>query len=186
VPDVYQGAETWNLSLVDPDNRRPVDYGKLRRMLAELPAEPTAAAAARALADAWPDGRVKLYATRACLRARKAEPSLFIEGAYEPIASDAVIAFERSLEDARLVVVAPRFSRTRAGGGHGFALGDAWENETLTLARAGRFVDVFTGQIHEAASVTTKSNVTREGGAGAELSVAKVLSSFPIAWLRAT
>jgi len=80
VPDIYQGSELWDLSLVDPDNRRPVDFELRERMLQKLDADrlrhgPVAAARERYLA--WEDGAVKLLLTALGLRARRRWPELF-------------------------------------------------------------------------------------------------------------
>jgi (1->4)-alpha-D-glucan 1-alpha-D-glucosylmutase len=89
VPDFYQGTELWDLSLVDPDNRRPVDFALRRRLLEALgtEAETTAdlAAFAEHLAKSWHDGRVKLYVTRTALALRRRYRDLFLHGAYEPV-----------------------------------------------------------------------------------------------------
>ena len=87
VPDTYQGTETWNLSLVDPDNRRPVDHARLRtdlRAIREALAGPGAdrGEIARSLLAAKEDGRIKLYVTHQALQHRRLHPGLFAEGAY--------------------------------------------------------------------------------------------------------
>src|SRR5206468_2741938 len=79
VPDTYQGTELWDFSLVDPDNRRPVDYSRRREMLRDLDARVAAAGAdrrelARELLRAKEDGRVKLYVTSQALRCRRDHP----------------------------------------------------------------------------------------------------------------
>ena len=79
VPDFYQGTEFWDLSLVDPDNRRPVDFGMRQRELADDRQD------WRQLAENWPDGRIKMTLTRALLRLRHEFSDLFREGAYEPL-----------------------------------------------------------------------------------------------------
>ncbi len=114
VPDTYQGSELWNLSLVDPDNRRPVDYA-LRSLLLErlaIEAPPTAAIARDALA-CWRDGRVKLLVTARALHLRRRLPELFARGDYVPLASSGpqerhVIAFARRLGEAWAITVVPR------------------------------------------------------------------------------
>jgi (1->4)-alpha-D-glucan 1-alpha-D-glucosylmutase len=114
VPDFYQGTELWDFSLVDPDNRRPVDYARRAALLAALPdpgpadsaatlpdlgradsattlADPERADPAAAISDllaCWEDGRVKLYLTRAALRCRQAHAALFAAGDYAPVAAD--------------------------------------------------------------------------------------------------
>src|SRR5262249_51602306 len=90
VPDLYQGTELWDLSLVDPDNRRPVDFPRRAKMLAGLQkriAEQGAdlIALAGELLAAPVDGRVKMYVTHQALALRRALPQLFCEGAYLPL-----------------------------------------------------------------------------------------------------
>jgi (1->4)-alpha-D-glucan 1-alpha-D-glucosylmutase len=114
VPDFYQGTELWDHSLVDPDNRRPVDFAVRARMLAEL--EPIFTAPAgerrRALAELlenWTDGRAKLFLTACGLRRRREDPELFLEGAYVPLASEGkhaekVVAFARTRGDRAFLV----------------------------------------------------------------------------------
>jgi (1->4)-alpha-D-glucan 1-alpha-D-glucosylmutase len=128
VADFYQGVELWDQSLVDPDNRRPVDFAQRRRLLAELEpllaaadvdgappdSEPHTAALA-GLLDQWPDGRIKLFISTLGMRLRRSRPRLFIEGAYQPLvaagaAADRVIAFARSLDGDELIVVVPRLT----------------------------------------------------------------------------
>ena len=74
VPDLYQGSELWDLSLVDPDNRRPVDFSLRRRLLDELREslldKPSLA---RQLYEQWPDGRIKMFVPQAGLLARRAQ-----------------------------------------------------------------------------------------------------------------
>ena len=79
VPDTYQGCELWDLSLVDPDNRRPVDY-ELRRAYLEQGADP-----AILLAN-WRDGRIKQRVVARTLALRRRHPDLFETGSYEPLA----------------------------------------------------------------------------------------------------
>src|SRR5262249_48809626 len=75
VPDIYQGTETWDYSLVDPDNRRPVDYELHRQMLKSLSTLPP-----KELMEAWPDGRIKLFLTKHILRLRRQHADLFDRG----------------------------------------------------------------------------------------------------------
>ena len=107
VPDFYQGTELWDLSLVDPDNRRAVDFDLRRRELADVQPD------WRRLAANWPDGRIKLALTRALLRLRNDHADLFQHGAYEPLAvsgahAEHVVAFARTLKRQRLVVAIGR------------------------------------------------------------------------------
>ncbi|MFN7135631.1 MAG: malto-oligosyltrehalose synthase, partial [Myxococcales bacterium] len=86
VPDTYQGNELWDYSLVDPDNRRPVDFEKRQALLASL--DEAAAEDRRGLCNelmaSWTDGRVKLYVTAELLRLRRRLPQLFMQGSYAP------------------------------------------------------------------------------------------------------
>jgi len=118
VPDLYQGNELIELSLVDPDNRRPVDYALRRARLAELaalaaaPAETLAEQAAALCAQAL-DGRAKLWITARALALRRARPALFAHGDYHPIGIDGAragnaVAYARRAGASGIVVVAGR------------------------------------------------------------------------------
>ena len=105
VPDIYQGCDLWDLSTVDPDNRRPVDYGVRQEMLKGLDETNPAQ-----LLETWRDGRIKLRLIRAILRYRREHPALFGEGSYEPLTIEGeqarnFIAFQRRHEGEQLVVI---------------------------------------------------------------------------------
>ncbi|HZO95323.1 MAG TPA: malto-oligosyltrehalose synthase [Candidatus Baltobacteraceae bacterium] len=152
VPDTYQGCELWDLSLVDPDNRRPVDFAERDAALAELDAACDAAEdgarerlAARLLAS-WRDGRVKLYVLATLLRRRAAED--WPAGEYTPLEAlgekaQHVVAYARGA----LVIVVPRLPRTLSG--ERPPLGDVWADTTVALGAGGaaRYRDVLTGRI---------------------------------------
>ena len=103
VPDIYQGSEIWDFSLVDPDNRRPVDYDLRAWWLGELVNPPGSRAdLARALVDSKADGRIKLYLTHRALRFRRDHAELFRAGSYVPLeatgdAGEHIVAFARAL-----------------------------------------------------------------------------------------
>ena len=151
VPDIYQGAELWDLSLVDPDNRRPVDYETRRDMLASLKGEITgdgAAAAFARLYAAWEDGAVKLAVTQKLLALRARLPSLFADGGYEPIALEGdaperAIAFERNDGRHRVLVFVRRFPGAGAADALVARLGD------------GEVVDALTGTRHPPGAIDT-------------------------------
>ncbi|MGE8306264.1 MAG: malto-oligosyltrehalose synthase, partial [Pseudomonas kermanshahensis] len=114
VPDLYQGNEYWDFSLVDPDNRRPVDYALRRRTLddATTPAE---------LLAHWRDGRIKQALIARVLDCRQAHAELFRRGAYLPLTvqgrhADKVLAFARLGDDERAIVIAPRLASSLLGG----------------------------------------------------------------------
>jgi len=117
VPDIYQGNEIWDFSLVDPDNRRPVDYTKRRRLLAELESIDMDACVDRgligSLVTGMRDGRCKLFVTWKVLQFRRDHAALFREGAYLPLKVSGeyaanVCAFARRYEDELVVTIAPR------------------------------------------------------------------------------
>jgi (1->4)-alpha-D-glucan 1-alpha-D-glucosylmutase len=115
VPDFYQGTELWDLSLVDPDNRRPVDFEIRRRLLDELRASSLSRPdLARALYQGWEDGRIKLFVTHAALQARKSLPAVFAGGGYVPLRAEGgraenLCAFARTGPGGGLAVaIAPR------------------------------------------------------------------------------
>ena len=155
MPDFYQGTELWDLSLVDPDNRRPVDFercgallksfqngagGNILRLIAELLSAPE-------------DGRIKLFLIYRALQARRAELELFQHGAYQKLTvigslKSHVVAFARELGERRALVVVPRFSSGLVKDG-GYPLGETVWHETRMLPPAGsrlRWRDALTGE----------------------------------------
>jgi (1->4)-alpha-D-glucan 1-alpha-D-glucosylmutase len=117
MPDLYQGGELWDLSLVDPDNRRPVDYAARARLLDEMEGRGVAD-----LMPAWRDGGFKLAATTRLLALRDQAPALFAEGGYQPVAvtgpdADAVCAFVRQAGDLALLTVVTRFPARHSADG---------------------------------------------------------------------
>jgi len=169
VVDIYQGGELWDFSLVDPDNRRPVDYAHRRALLEQLIARggPTVDLA-RELVRSYADGRIKLHVTHVGLQLRRTERELFLDGSYRPIpAGDHVIAFERSRGASRLVCIAPRLPLGRTGGRLPWPLGEAWGDQTIDVGEAATWKNAFTG----------------ERWSGATLRLSEVLGAFPLAWL---
>ena len=117
VPDVYQGCELWDLSLVDPDNRRPVDYDLRRALLDEirgsLRSGSTRAEVARSLFENPENGAIKLYLTWTVLNHRKANQALYLQGTYRPIETAGeprghVVSFLRRHQGRSVLVAAPR------------------------------------------------------------------------------
>jgi (1->4)-alpha-D-glucan 1-alpha-D-glucosylmutase len=108
VPDIYQGTELWDFSMVDPDNRRPVDFKRMSHVASELDRR-----SVPSLLQDWRSGAVKLHLMRAGLRLRAQMPALFRTGRYLPLdmvgdQSDHVVAFARILDEEAAVAVAPR------------------------------------------------------------------------------
>jgi (1->4)-alpha-D-glucan 1-alpha-D-glucosylmutase len=128
VPDIYQGTDLWDFSLVDPDNRRPVDFAA-RAMVSSAPLTE--------LVRHWRDGRIKQALIRRVLALRRRAPHLFAEGSYRPVEvegalRESVVAFVRQAGDDWLLVAVPRLvSRTVAEeGGLSFQT-DAWAGTSL-------------------------------------------------------
>jgi malto-oligosyltrehalose synthase len=154
VPDVYQGNELWDFSLVDPDNRRPVDYASRAAALAQLEAaaavETQIPALLRELLSSIEDGRAKLYLTWRALKYRGEQAGLFERGAYVPLEvsgerSEHICAFARRLDSTIAVIVAGRWFATlpkrREQGPRWFDWGD-----TLVQLPPGHYRDVLTAQ----------------------------------------
>lgn len=155
VPDFYQGAELWNLNLVDPDNRGPVDYGARVRMLDAITkdiARDPADAALKCQADI-PGGRIKLFLIHKALAARKANPYLLEKGTYTELRTDGefaehVIAFARAHKGAYAICVVPRFL-TGIVSEVDFPFGrEVWGDTTVMLpdGPSRRWTDAITGQ----------------------------------------
>ncbi len=119
IPDIYQGNEIWDFSLVDPDNRRPIDYEVRRQMLKNLKdriagPDEDLAGLAQELLSSKEDGRIKLFVTYLTLHYRRAHQKLFLEGDYLPLEGrgsrqDYLCAFARKNGNQHIVVGAPRF-----------------------------------------------------------------------------
>jgi (1->4)-alpha-D-glucan 1-alpha-D-glucosylmutase len=140
VPDFYQGTETWDFSLVDPDNRRPVDYQKRLALFKELKRKVGRAPTAllERLLSQWQDGAIKLFVTMKALNFRRAHPELFQEGDYLPLMSRGkrnrhLVAFARRRGEAWVLAVVPRLC-SQLGAPAQPPLGPAvWGKEGLAL-----------------------------------------------------
>jgi (1->4)-alpha-D-glucan 1-alpha-D-glucosylmutase len=181
IPDIYQGTELWNFSLVDPDNRRPVDFGLRRRLLAELltrAEQGDLAALCDELVREYRDGRVKLWTTLRTLRFRREHRQLFQTGRYVRLDAELdkqehVFAFAREQEWEMAVVVVPRFAYTLMKGEVQPPLATAWGEAQVALPphAPNEFVNEFTGEI------------VRKTATGALL-CREVFARFPVALLR--
>jgi len=155
VPDLYQGTELWDFSLVDPDNRRPVDFTLRKQLLEEVQTEST-----EALLKTWQDGRIKMSITSRLLRLRQIAPALFGAGSYYSFyangeLADCCVAFSRELDSRMILVIAPRFT-TRLGTPES---GLAWkETELLFDKTLPAMVDQLTGRTLKAGLDTLPLN----------------------------
>jgi (1->4)-alpha-D-glucan 1-alpha-D-glucosylmutase len=187
VPDFYQGTELWDLNLVDPDNRRAVDFAARRRLLDELrpvldrlEEERTAEHEVQDLVTRWPDGRIKLLITTRGMRFRRQHRALMLHGAYTPLdvdgdRADHVVAFARHDATGTLLAVAPRLILPLVTDARPLPVGpDAWATTRIVLppgTRAARYRHVMTGEW-----CGTTSD-------GSSLPVASALRSCPVALL---
>jgi (1->4)-alpha-D-glucan 1-alpha-D-glucosylmutase len=185
VPDIYQGNELWTFQLVDPDNRRPVDYVLRQRLLRELTADfgeevRPGGPALRGLLDSLPDGRAKLYLTWRALQLRTLHPALFSAGDYLPlevsgVRSDQVCAYARRAGDLWALVIAPRFF-TRLCGEAGTLSGpEVWGDTALALPSEAppAYQDRLSGE----------SPALANDGGTRRLLLRDVLGYFPVALL---
>jgi (1->4)-alpha-D-glucan 1-alpha-D-glucosylmutase len=183
VPDFYQGNELWDLSLVDPDNRRPVDYAIRQSMLAEL----TRAAASEPLAltkelfERPDDGRIKMYLTCRALGWRRKHARLFRDGAYVPLEGAGrrahhLIAFGRGSNEHHVIIAAGRFFTGFGMLPRGAAGESAWSDTFLSVPPnllQEYYVDLFTGQ-------TVRADCERDAQ---QLCVSEIFAHMPVSIL---
>ncbi|MBF0147087.1 MAG: malto-oligosyltrehalose synthase [Magnetococcales bacterium] len=182
VPDIYQGCELWQFNLVDPDNRRPVDFAQRRDILAQIKKRIAAPQ------EEWPerlqplmatmaDGHIKLYTLWQCLALRRQWPEVFCDGDYQPLEvkgdfSQHVCAFARQHDNKVVIVLIPRLSVQLLGNQHILPVGMKVWGKTLVLLPealvATRWRNIFSGDSLAAAK---------------HLAVGQVLASFPVAVL---
>jgi (1->4)-alpha-D-glucan 1-alpha-D-glucosylmutase len=183
VPDFYQGTELWNLSLVDPDNRRPVDFQRRRKLLDDLIQQEAQGQQSliRQVLQSWEDGRVKLYLTCKALNVRKSHIELFLDGDYIPLQVEGkrqehICAFGRRKTEIWALVVVPRFL-TRLIRADTLPLGRrVWGDDFLILPADApqRWLNVLTGE-------TIKFSKATE-----TLPLPRVFGIFPVALLVGT
>jgi (1->4)-alpha-D-glucan 1-alpha-D-glucosylmutase len=180
VPDFYQGAELWDLNLVDPDNRRPVDFGRREEVLATLTGRMSEGPPGllRDLLLNPEDGAVKIFLIQRALAARGENMRLFNEGGYVPLYAEGerkqnIICFARKSEDRSALVIAPRFF-TSLVEPHDLPIGEAvWKDTWVSLPEGFpvEWRDAITGRA-----------IRAEGC----LKIGCVLSDFPVALLIGT
>lgn len=202
VPDIYQGAEHWDLSLVDPDNRRPVDYSgripaleKMEPWIApDSPGrDPDRREWALGLLGRWPDGEIKQYVTARTLRWRKEHSDLFLKGGYRPLIPDSGaksgwIAFAREGSGKTLIVCVrilgngtdrpvPAWTTPPSAAGERLPLPPEWGE--------GNWINLFTGTSFaaHAAPAAHGGQAGQVDSEGPKLDLAEIGRDFPIAWL---
>jgi (1->4)-alpha-D-glucan 1-alpha-D-glucosylmutase len=184
-PDFYQGTEMWDLSLVDPDNRRPVDFAARIHALDELRRQEATDARelVEHLVEHWTDGKIKLYVIHKTLQFRKAHANLFLVGEYLPLAvsgpkRDHVFSFVRRSGSEWGLVATPRLT-TQVTPTDTFPLGEsAWGRNTLIELPSdapARWHSLFTGE--ELNAMRPRRHAHRV------LRLATVFQTFPVAIL---
>jgi (1->4)-alpha-D-glucan 1-alpha-D-glucosylmutase len=188
VPDFYQGTELWDLTLVDPDNRRPIDFALRRAMLEEIDgilatSNSERGDAVSAVMQHWQDGRIKMLLTSAGLRMRRGWPDLFSSGRYVPLVTDSavkagLVGFARILDDRAVLFVAPRLVASLVGNDDGLPLGgDTWKTSRILLPAdlAGRTFR------HELTAASIKPS---SAGAETWLFAGQIFDKVPVGILR--
>jgi (1->4)-alpha-D-glucan 1-alpha-D-glucosylmutase len=179
VPDVYRGTEFWDLSLVDPDNRRPVDYDARQQALSELLRREHEGGIFSLLEDmlkSLQDGRTKLWTTMRALRFRRDHSDLFRRGNYIPLFAsnhfrEHVVAFARQLSGKSVIVAVPRFAYTLMNGEQRLPLGvEAWKDAVISVP----------DNIHGVENVMTGETLNAQHG---QLLCREVFARFPVALL---
>lgn len=173
VPDLYQGAELWELSLVDPDNRRPVDYQKRIQFLQEIKekTEKNIKQLIKELIASKEDGKIKLFLTHQLLKARKEYQKIFLNGDYQPVQvtgkyQNHIIGFTRNHKDKTILAIAPRFLTTIIKPGE-LPLGEeVWQDTSLKLPKK-----------------TWHNLIDNQKISGKNLAIGEILQNFPVALL---
>lgn len=180
VPDFYQGTELWDFSLVDPDNRRPVDFEKRISFLDKLMEQESEKQKklTNKLLHSWENGQIKLYVTYKTLNARRAHREIFMDGDYIPIKvqgikKEHVFTFARHRGNNWALIAVPRLSTRLVPLGE-LPLGrQVWGDDILILPDAAQehWLNIFTGE-----------TISLSSAAG-ELPLADIFHRFPIALL---
>ncbi len=177
IPDIYRGCELWELSLVDPDNRRPVDFDKRTRYLETIKSaeETRLNGLIEEMLSDYTDGRLKLFTIYRALNARKNFRELFDHGEYVPLrargaCADRVVAFARHMEGRWAIIAVPRFLTELIEPGQAPLGEDVWQDTAVALPERApaRCVHVFTDEVCD--------------GDG-EIKISDVFSRFPAGFL---
>ncbi len=187
IPDFYQGTELWDFSLVDPDNRRPVNFDLRKELLATLKKRIAIPGAdlkefAKSLIQEWKEGMPKLYVMFKTLNYRKRNSLLFRDGNYIPLEAggklgEHVCAFARQRNEEAVLVIVPRFLVPLVERDAGGPLGiEIWGDTRIVIPEeipGKRFTNIFTGETVEKAE---------QDGKGV-LPLGHALANFPVAML---
>lgn len=175
VPDFYQGSETWNLSLTDPDNRRDVDFRGLNEMMLRIVDPESGGSSPLSLLENYHSGEVKQFITRSTLKLREAESELFLEGGYRSLEatgvhSGSLIGFMRELEGSAIITLVPRFTTLLSEHGKTPMGNDVWKDTAISVPEfMGTMKNIFTGE-----------RIEVKGG---RILIGDILKTFPYAVL---
>ena len=177
VPDLYQGAEMWDLNLVDPDNRRPVDFNLRKSLLRNIKEQDQAdlLSLVSQMLRTREDGRIKLFLISTALETRKQHGDIFQMGTYTPLVvsgrlRDHIIAFLREYDGKRAVTIAPRFLVTLVVEGKLPLGSEVWQDTTVIMPdiACANWTNTLSGEIIPG---------------GNQLAVGQILKHFPVALL---
>ena len=185
IPDIYQGNELWDFSLVDPDNRRSVDYEHRKQILDQLITSEERDGSLKIANEVVAhrrDGRIKLYLTYKALNFRRTQQTLFESGRYLPLEVEGsrrehVCAFERSSNECTVLVVVPRFCSRLIADSNGLPLGaEVWQDTRILQpfdTAVSSYRNLLTGELLQLEQQDGRSS----------LPLQKILSAFPVALL---
>ncbi|MEQ9438618.1 MAG: malto-oligosyltrehalose synthase [Cyclobacteriaceae bacterium] len=176
IPDIYQGTEYWDLSMVDPDNRRPVDYAARKYQLDQFSALEQPLKTIRALTSHLDDPAIKMFTLHRALQLRQQWPALFAESMYQPLVTTGtyanhVLAFLRRHQDRFVIVVIPREIVGLLPEDQSLPIGKLWKDTAIAIPDlpGDLWKNQFTNEI-----LSTSS---------ASLSLSAILQHFPVAIL---
>jgi (1->4)-alpha-D-glucan 1-alpha-D-glucosylmutase len=183
MPDIYQGNELWDFSLVDPDNRKPVDFLTRTHLMSMLEEEPNPTLTTKLMQN-FEDGRIKLYTTMRTLQARRSNVEIFTSGDYLPLMAKGlrennIIAYARKQKNKLFIVIAGRFFSTLMADESPIIPSQIWEGTALQIPieyEENTFTDLFTG----------RKLCPRKNGDSVYLDMEEVFSHLTIAFLEGT
>jgi (1->4)-alpha-D-glucan 1-alpha-D-glucosylmutase len=192
VPDTYQGTELWDFSLVDPDNRRPVDFvhrlfllDNMEPLLQDQQSSTARIHRVTEMLKVWEDGRIKLFLLALGLRLRRQHPQVFLQGEYLALRAngekaDHVVAVLRRYEDHLVLAVAPRLvAGLQEGVSSALPIGESTWKDTRLDFHSSLQVDSFNNVL------TGEPLLVRNESEQSRLNIAEVLSFCPVALLQA-
>ena len=188
VADFYQGSELWDLRLVDPDNRGPVDFERRISLLERFAHDEAADSATfiRNMVEHWPDGRIKLFLVQKAIRFRREYASLFQQGEFLPLETQGdwrqnVVGFMRRRNGQQALVVVPRWLSQVAclDRGHGQA---TWKETEIVLPpdASVRWRSVLSGR-----EVVSSQQARGQSFRGPSLKIMDLFEDFPVAFFGA-